>query len=676
MSNTLKFSGPIKVGSLSGDPANPEVGFIYFNTSTGSFRLFENGQFRVISAEAIEDHLDGTASQHDATEIDYERGDGSKKNIQAASDDLEASTTDLDDAIGALDATPSNYTAADPAIVADHLAGIDTALAGSDEFADDVFRITGSADATKKAAFEVDGLTTSTTRTITMPDTNVDLGDIATNNAKVSADGSVTSHSDVSNAGSGLIITAGERTDIGTNKTHATGDGSDHQDVADLATLSGSAANSTNHGAFSGGTLSDTETTRSALQALETEVETKAADADVIKKDGSVAFTGDQAMGSNKITGLANGTASGDAVNKSQLDASINGLSWKDHVRMATSSSIADLSDVTVADLDGDGQGITLIEGDRVLVKDTASIDGVEGVDAKRNGIYVVGTVDTGTAPFTRTSDADTAAELESAAIFIDEGTHADQGFNQTADNFTLDTDANTWVKFSSPGSFSADGEGIEESAGVFSLELDGSTLSKGASGLRVASLTASRALESDGSGNLTASVITATELGHLDGVSSNIQTQLGTKLENISEDTTPSLGGDLTLGDNTIIHDANGMQRGSSASNFLEEEYIHAITLAASTTAVISELTFDSGAFEGMEITYKIKEATTNNVRIGTIRVVTNGSSVVLNDVSTETADLGISFSAALNVADVEISHTNDTNVVTMRCDVKRIKI
>ena len=39
---------------------------------------------------------------------------------------------------------------------------------GGSEFADDVFRITGSVDATKKLAFEVDGITTATTRTITM----------------------------------------------------------------------------------------------------------------------------------------------------------------------------------------------------------------------------------------------------------------------------------------------------------------------------------------------------------------------------------------------------------------------------------------------------------------------------------------------------------------------------
>jgi len=42
--------------------------------------------------------------------------------------------------------------------------------AGPSEPADDIFRVVGSADATKKVAFEVDGLTAATTRTLTVPD--------------------------------------------------------------------------------------------------------------------------------------------------------------------------------------------------------------------------------------------------------------------------------------------------------------------------------------------------------------------------------------------------------------------------------------------------------------------------------------------------------------------------
>ena len=45
--------------------------------------------------------------------------------------------------------------------------------------------------------------------------------------------------------------------------------------------------------------------------------------------------------------------------------------------------------------------------------------------------------------------------------------------------------------------------------------------------------LTASRALVSSGSGKIAVSDVTSTELGHLDGVSSNVQTQLDTKATN-----------------------------------------------------------------------------------------------------------------------------------------------
>lgn len=46
-------------------------------------------------------------------------------------------------------------------------------------FADNVFRITGSADATKLAAFEVDGFTTGTTRTFTLPNASTTMSGLS-----------------------------------------------------------------------------------------------------------------------------------------------------------------------------------------------------------------------------------------------------------------------------------------------------------------------------------------------------------------------------------------------------------------------------------------------------------------------------------------------------------------
>ncbi len=48
--------------------------------------------------------------------------------------------------------------------------------------------------------------------------------------------------------------------------------------------------------------------------------------ANFTKKDGSVAFTGNQSMGNNKLTTLATPTDSGDATNKAYVDTQIAGL--------------------------------------------------------------------------------------------------------------------------------------------------------------------------------------------------------------------------------------------------------------------------------------------------------------------------------------------------------------
>lgn len=102
--------------------------------------------------------------------------------------------------------------------------------------------------------------------------------------------------------------------DISSNTSHATGDGSDHQDVADLATLSGVAANSTGLGAFSGSTIPDDQTIKQALQALETAEELK------LPLAGGT-MSGDIAMAGHEVTGLP-GTPTGasSAASKAYVD--------------------------------------------------------------------------------------------------------------------------------------------------------------------------------------------------------------------------------------------------------------------------------------------------------------------------------------------------------------------
>lgn len=70
-----------------------------------------------------------------------------------------------------------------------------------------------------------------------------------------------------------------------------------------------------------------------------------------------------------------------------------------------------------------------------------------------------------------------------------------------------------------------------------------------GASTITDDNLTANRALVSNGSGKVAASVVTATELGYLDGVTSNIQTQLNKKLESAPVTSVNAKTGAVVLG-------------------------------------------------------------------------------------------------------------------------------
>jgi hypothetical protein len=122
-------------------------------------------------------------------------------------------------------------------------------------------------------------------------------------------------------------------------------------------------------------------------------------------------------------------------VNKSYVDSLLNGLRWKEPVRAASTANV----DISTGLENGDSlDGVTLATGDRVLLKNQST--------ASQNGIYVV--VASGAA--SRSLDADSASEVESAAVFVKEGSsNADKAFVQTADGVTLGTTSLVWSQFS-----------------------------------------------------------------------------------------------------------------------------------------------------------------------------------------------------------------------------------
>ncbi len=149
----------------------------------------------------------------------------------------------------------------------------------------------------------------------------------------------------------------------------------------------------------------------------------------------------------------------------------------------------------------------------------------------------------------------------------------------------------------------------------------------------------------------------------------------LAGKLANVEEDTTPSLGGDLDLNSKDLM---GPMKRSAvgSPTNFVQEQYYHALTLSESLAdEPETSLSFAFATYEAIEVTYKIKEATTNAVRIGKLRVVTNGTDVAVTDDFAESDDVGVSWDAVVNGSNIDVQYTTTANDKTMRADVKRFK-
>lgn len=183
----------------------------------------------------------------------------------------------------------------------------------------------------------------------------------------------------------------------------------------------------------------------------------------LVFRDASGDFSAND-ITANKVTGLASPVADTDAANKAYVDAARSGLDVKQSVRVATTGSDVSLSNSTT-EIDG----VTLADGDRVLVKDQT--------DASENGIYVVSTSGT----WARSTDADSDAEVTAGLFtFVAEGAeNADSGWVLTTnDTITLNTTDLAFAKFSGAGQIIA-GLGLSKSgtqANQLDVNVDGTT--------------------------------------------------------------------------------------------------------------------------------------------------------------------------------------------------------
>lgn len=157
-----------------------------------------------------------------------------------------------------------------------------------------------------------------------------------------------------------------------------------------------------------------------------------------------------------RITNVATPTGANDAVNKQYVDDKVAGMSWKDEVRVATTANGA------LATAYANGQtvdGTVLVTGDRILLKDQTT--------QTENGLY---TVNASGAP-TRATDADSAGEINGAAVFVTNGTSngGTRWVCNTSGTVTLGSTAITFVQFAGGQTYTA-GNGLTLSGNDFNV--------------------------------------------------------------------------------------------------------------------------------------------------------------------------------------------------------------
>lgn len=152
------------------------------------------------------------------------------------------------------------------------------------------------------------------------------------------------------------------------------------------------------------------------------------------------------------ITNLPDAVAPQSPATLAQLNAAVQGYSWKAPVRVATTANIT-LSGAQTID------GVSVIAGDRILVKNQTAGSG--------NGIYLAAS-----GAWTRATDFDVATEVLGAATFVSEGTtQGNSVWLQTTDApVTLGTTALVFTQTGGGTAYTA-GNGVSLSAGVISVD-------------------------------------------------------------------------------------------------------------------------------------------------------------------------------------------------------------
>ena len=717
MSNTLKFSQVIKVRSysdaeLAAAGVTLEEGLIYYNTTDGSFKMRQNGDWRDLDVEAVEAHIASTSNPHSVTAAQVGLGDVDNtsdlaKPISTATQgalDLKADDADVLKKDGSVnltadwDSSAFNITLKAPAS-ANHAARLtDIQAAQAGQFPKAPVDLVATSNITLSTEQTIDGTLTSNNRVLVAGQT-----DATENGIYVTASGAWTRADDADGAPNGSEIKVGNTTLVLSGSTYASTvfalNATDAVDpaaitpdteeqgwviysraesiegqngittVGKVVSLADAAENA------SGIQVSSGNITLNNLGAFDTDdlavgtTNKFVTAADLVNLSNlSGTNTGDQnALGVDyDNSGTTSGQTAGNvqaAIDEIAQDS--DRITFTDsYLSAAGNVTGGDSVDTSIGKLDeaiGDRSDFSSnpnLTNNQVVVDSLKELDVAIGNRSAYSSTNVISNNDSVAVALGKldaaSSDDQTAAEVDYTPSTVTDWLSGDPGNVKTALDYLSGSSEN--MRF------------------LDSIVLGVTNIDMGSGDVSVDGAIGSldQAI-GDRSGytnqhNIATTDTVAESLEKLDDAIGD-RTDYGT--------TYPNLSNNQTIEQSLKSLDGPIQKRGSSSSDFLEEEYVHAITLTASQTNSTSatELQFDSANFEGMMVDYKIKEATSNRVRIGQLLVATDGTSVSITDTFTETGDAGVTWTADLNTGIVRLKYTTTANNKTMRCDLKRIK-
>lgn len=291
------------------------------------------------------------------------------------------------------------------------------------------FTLRDDGDTTRKAQFQLSGISSGQTRTYTLPDASTVLVGTAiaqtlqnktidNSNAATLKDASFTLQDDADATKQAQFQLSGIAT--GTLRTYTLPNAS--------TTLVGHDATQT----LTNKSISGVSNTISAL-------DTTMFAAGVIDTDGNLAANSDTRLATQKAV-------------KAYVDTVAQGLDAKPSVKAATVANIT-LSGAQTVD------GVALVAGDRCLVKNQTT--------AANNGIYVVAA-----GAWARSGDFDSWSELPGGYAWVEQGTvNGDTGWTCIVDQGgTLGTTAVTFTQFAGAGTYAA-GTGLQLTGTQFSID-------------------------------------------------------------------------------------------------------------------------------------------------------------------------------------------------------------